>query len=60
VAADVAAVLSHGSQAAETDSRARLRRDLRDLDAQRSVVYGALEPAIKALSPASSAPVLYG
>src|SRR5262245_45261359 len=60
VAADVAAVLSQDGQAAETADRASLRRDLSDLDAQRKVVYAALEPAIKALSPASTPPVLYG
>ncbi|HKR72046.1 MAG TPA: hypothetical protein VJT16_24655, partial [Streptosporangiaceae bacterium] len=60
VATDVASVLSHDGQSVATADRARLRRDLRDLDAQRRVVYAALEPAIKALSPASSPPVLYG
>ncbi len=60
VAAGVAAVLSHHGQAAEAADRARLQRALRELDAQRTLVYAALEPAIKALSPASSPPVLYG
>ncbi|MGN6795512.1 MAG: hypothetical protein ACTHJW_24230 [Streptosporangiaceae bacterium] len=60
VAADVAAVLTHHGQAAEAADRARLQRALRELDAQRRVVYAALTPAIKALSPASSPPVLYG
>src|SRR6266702_8336616 len=52
VAAGVAAVLSHHGQAAEAADRARLQRALRELDAQRTLVYAALEPAIKALSPA--------
>lgn len=60
VAADVAAVLAHHGQAAETADRASLRSALRELDAQRGVVYAALRPAIKALSPSSSPPVLYG
>ena len=60
VAADVAAILSHYGQAAETADRASLRGALRELDAQRGVFYAALRPAIKALSPSSSPPVLYG
>jgi hypothetical protein len=60
VAGDVAAVLSHHGQATEAADRASLQRALRELDAQRRVVYAALEPAIRALSPASSPPVLYG
>lgn len=60
VAAEVAAVLSHDGQATEAADRASLQRALRELDAQRRVVYAALEPAIRALSPASSPPVLYG
>ena len=60
VAADVAAVLAHGGHASDAADRASLRRALRELDAQRRVVYAALRPAIKALSPSSSPPVLYG
>lgn len=60
VAADVAAVLSHDGQPAEAADRAHLQRALRELDAQRTVVYSALKPAINALSPSSSPPVLYG
>jgi hypothetical protein len=60
VAADVAAVLSHRGQAAEAGDRARLERALRELNAQRSVFYAALRPAISALSPSSSPPVLHG
>jgi hypothetical protein len=60
VAAGVDAVLSHRGQAAEAADRAKLQRALRALDAQRSVVYQALHPAISALSPGSSPPVLYG
>jgi hypothetical protein len=60
VAADVAAVLLHHGQPAELADRANLQRALRQLDAQRGVVYSALKPVIKALSPSSSPPVLYG
>ena len=60
VAAGVAAVLSHDGQPSEAADRARLQRALRELDAQRSVVYAALKPAIRALSPSSAPPVLYG
>jgi hypothetical protein len=60
VAADVAAVLSHHGQPAELADRANLQQALRQLDAQRRVVYSALKPVIKALSPSSSPPVLYG
>jgi hypothetical protein len=60
VAADVAVVLSHHGQPAELADRANLQRALGQLDAQRRVVYSALKPVIKALSPSSSPPVLYG
>jgi hypothetical protein len=56
----VAAVLSHHGQPAELADRANLQQALRQLDAQRRVVYSALKPVIKALSPSSSPPVLYG
>jgi len=60
VAAGVADVLSEHGQAAEAADLARLQRALAELDAQRTLVYAALKPAIRALSPASSPPVLYG
>ena len=60
VAADVATVLADRGQPAETADRAALRVALRKLDAQRAVVYAALEPAIRSLSPASAPPTLYG
>jgi hypothetical protein len=60
VAAGVAVVLSHDGQSSEAADRAHLRQALRELDAQRRVFYAALRPAIKALSPSSSPPVLYG
>jgi hypothetical protein len=60
VAADVAVVLAHGGHSSDAAGRASLRRALRALDAQRRVVYAALRPAIKALSPSSAPPVLYG
>ena len=60
VAAGVAAVLANRSRPAEAADRAALRRALRELDAQRTVVYTALAPAIRSLSPASTPPRLYG
>jgi len=60
VAADVAAVLANRGRPAEAADRAALQRALRELDAQRSVVYTALAPAIRSLSPASTPPRLYG
>ncbi len=60
VAADVATILSDRGRPAEAGDRAALSQALRKLDAQRSVVYAALEPAIRALSPASAPPALYG
>lgn len=60
VAADVAAVLSDRGTPAETADRAALRQALRKLDQQRTVVYAALEPAIRSLSPVSAPPTLYG
>ncbi len=60
VAADVAAVLANRGQPAEAADRAALQRALRELDAQRTVVYTALAPAIRSLSPASTPPRLYG
>jgi hypothetical protein len=59
-AADVAAVLAARGKPAEAAARAALRLALRRLDAQRAVADAALEPAIKALSPQSSPPRLYG
>jgi hypothetical protein len=60
VPADVAAALADRGTAAEAGDLAALRVARSKLDAQRSVVYAALEPAIKALSPASAPPTLYG
>ncbi len=60
VAADVAAVLANRGGPAEAADRAALQRALRELDAQRTVVYTALAPAIRSLSPASTPPRLYG
>jgi len=60
VPADVAAALTDRGTPAEAADLAALRQARRALDAQRSVVYAALEPAIRALSPASAPPVLYG
>ncbi|HEX6932317.1 MAG TPA: hypothetical protein VF162_09255 [Streptosporangiaceae bacterium] len=60
VAAAVAAVLTGYGTPAERADRARLQRALHELDAQRAVFYAALRPAIRALSPSSSPPVLYG
>jgi len=60
VAADVAAVLANRGRPAEAADRAALQGALRELDAQRTVVYTALAPAIRSLSPASMPPWLYG
>jgi len=60
VPAAVAAVLADRGTPAEGAARAALRRARSTLDAQRKVVYAALEPAIKALDPTSAPPVLYG
>jgi hypothetical protein len=60
VPADVAAALADRGTAAEAGDLAALRVARSKLDAQRSVVYAALGPAIKALSPASAPPTLYG
>ena len=60
VAADVAIVLANRGRPAEAADRAALQRALRELDAQRTVVYTALAPAIRSLSPASTPPRLYG
>jgi hypothetical protein len=60
VPADVAAALADHGTAAEAGDLAALRVDRSKLDAQRSVVYAALEPAIKALSPTSAPPTLHG
>lgn len=59
-AGDIVTVLTGRGRPAEAAARAALRLALRKLDAQRSVVYAALEPAIRALSPQSSPPKLYG
>jgi hypothetical protein len=60
VPAAVAAVLTNRGKPSEGAARVALRKARSALDAQRKVVYGALEPAIKALDPASAPPVLHG
>jgi hypothetical protein len=60
VPAAVATALADRGTPAEAADLAALGEARRKLDAQRSVVYGALQPAIKALSPASAPPTLYG
>jgi len=60
VAADVADVLTDRGSPAEAADRTALRLALRELDAQRNVVYTVLAPAINSLSPESVAPRLYG
>lgn len=60
VAADVVIVLADRGGPAEAADRAALRQALSELDAQRAVVYAALRPAIRALSPGSAPPRLYG
>lgn len=60
VPADVATVLADRGKPSEAAARAALAQALRTLDAQRTLVYAALAPAIKALSPQSTPPVLHG
>jgi hypothetical protein len=60
VMTDVATALTDHGTAAEAGDLAALRVGLRKLDAQRSVIYSELGPAIKALSPQSALPVLPG
>lgn len=60
VQSDVATALTDRGKPAEAADMAALRLALRKLDAQREVVYAALSPAIKALSPQSAPPVLPG
>jgi hypothetical protein len=56
---DVATVLTDRGRPGESGSIARLSRDLSKLRAQRAVVYAALAPAIKALSPHAVPPRLW-
>lgn len=60
VQSDVVTVLSDRGKPAEAAARAALQAAVRKLDAQRTVVYAALGPAIKALDPHAAPPVLYG
>jgi hypothetical protein len=60
VSADVATVLSDRGKPAEAAARAALSRSLRALDAQRAAVDAAFRPAIAALTPRSTPPVLHG
>jgi hypothetical protein len=59
VQSDVATVLSQRGQPGEQAAVAALARDLTKLNAQRAVVYAAFRPAIAALSPSSTPPVLW-
>ena len=59
VQSDVATVLTDRGKPGESAAIARLGYDLRKLRAQRAVVYAALAPAIKALSPHSVPPRLW-
>jgi hypothetical protein len=60
VMTDVATVLAARVRPGRAADLAALRRDLRRLDAQRAVVYSALGPAIRTLSPHSPLPILPG
>src|SRR6266487_4126370 len=60
VMTDVAAELTARGAASRAAGLAALRLDLRKLDAQRAVVYAALNPAIRALAPRSAPPPLPG
>jgi hypothetical protein len=59
VQSDVATVLTDRGKPGESSAIAQLGKDLRKLRAQRAVVYAALAPAIKALSPRSTPPRLW-
>ena len=59
VQSDVATVLTDRGKPAESAATAQLAKDLRKLRAQRAVVYAALAPAVKALSPRSALPTLW-
>ena len=59
VQSDVAIVLTDAGKPGESAAIALLAKDLRKLRAQRAVVYAALAPAIKALSPRSAPPRLW-
>ncbi len=59
VQSDVATVLTDRGRPSENAAVATLTKDLRKLRAQRAVVYAALAPAIKALSPQSTPPRLW-
>jgi hypothetical protein len=59
VQSDVATVLTQRGKPGEQAARAALARDLSKLKRQRAVVYAALRPAITALSPSSTPPVLW-
>jgi hypothetical protein len=59
VQADVATVLTDRGRPAESAAVRTLSLDLRKLRAQRAVVFAALAPAIKALSPQSAPPILW-
>jgi hypothetical protein len=56
---DVATVLTDRGKPGESAAVAAFDKDLRALRAQRAVVYAALAPAIKALSPRSVPPTLW-
>jgi hypothetical protein len=60
VAADVASVLARRGRPGEATARAALAADQRNLDRQRAVVDRALAPAIRAIHPSATPPVLYG
>jgi hypothetical protein len=59
VQSDVATVLSQRGKPGEQAAKAALALDLSKLKAQRAVVYAALRPAIRSLSPKSAPPVLW-
>jgi hypothetical protein len=59
VQADVATVLTERGKPSEPNARRALSVDLRRLRAQRAKVYAALAPAIKALSPQLTPPILW-
>jgi len=60
VMTDVATALTARGKPTESANLAALRQALHTLDLQRSAVYSALRPAIRALAPQSAPPVLPG
>ena len=57
---DVAVILQDRGKPGEPAARAALSQALQKLNSERALVYAALDPAIRALSPHAAPPRLYG